>query len=91
MPASGAKLGIPLTVPCPPFRTQGVRSAIRPSRNKNSRSRAAWRAGWEVRCWSLRRLVEQVSLTPWRLGAAGMMRVRVGRAMSRLAALEGKL
>ena len=37
--ARGAKLGIPLTVPCPPIEHQGTRSAIRPSRKRKGKCR----------------------------------------------------
>lgn len=43
--AKGAKLGIPLTVPWPPQKTQGLRSAIRPSRNRNGKGRPWLRDG----------------------------------------------
>ena len=43
--AKGAKLGIPLTVPWPPQKTQGLRSAMRPSRNRNGKGRPWLRDG----------------------------------------------
>ena len=43
--AKGAKLGMPLTVPWPPQKTQGLRSAMRPSRNRNGKGRPWLRDG----------------------------------------------